>query len=90
MEASDFDEPFKILQCLYFTMRNFFVLVFGLIPMFPFALITCGFDLNLMSNEGFYKMVPMMINQSLICTPFMMLFYILVFDIITTQSLNLL
>ncbi len=63
METSDFDEPFKILRCLYFTFRNFIVLVFGVIPMFPITLITCGFDLNLMSNEGFYKIIRLILVQ---------------------------
>jgi len=80
MEASDYDEPFKILQCFYFTLRNFFVLVFGLVPMFPFALITCGFDLNLMSNEGFYNVIPLIIIQSNTCALFIMFIYILIFD----------
>jgi hypothetical protein len=80
METSDFDEPFKIMRCLYYTLRNFFVLTLGLIPMFPFVLITSGFNFNLMNNEGFYKIIPLMINQSNNCAPFIMLFYILAFD----------
>ena len=62
MEGSDLKEPFKILPCLYFTIRNFFVMVFGLIPMFPFAALTCGFNFNLLNNEGFYNVLPMMIG----------------------------
>ena len=58
--------------------------------MFPFALITSGFNLNLMNNEGFYKVVPLMIHQSNFCAPFILLFYILAFDNETTQNLNLL
>ena len=80
METSDYDEPFKILECLYFTFRNFFVLIFGLIPMFPFALVTCGFNLNLMHNEGFYTVNRLMFIQSSSCAPFIMLIFILIFD----------
>ena len=61
MESSDIGEPFKILPCLYFTFKNFVIMVFGLIPMYPFALITSGFNLNLMNNEGFHGVIPMII-----------------------------
>lgn len=80
MEASDIGQGFEILPCLYFTLKNFIILVFGLIPTYPLVLMTSGFNLNMMSNEGFYAVPPMMIFQTITSLPFHFLIYILIFD----------